>query len=329
MKVIDLARVCVLRVRQTQLCRQHSFCSKSWIDSLQQPETLDQKSRSDHEHHCDADLKHHEHLTEAQATSAGNESTTRLFECCVQVRFRGVPRGNESEDQARRERYQHSESEHAPVKTDLREARNTCGYELQQQLRARGGNRESCDRAEERKQQPFEKELSYEPRSTCTKRGANRDLFVSSSVLGEQQSGNVRTRDQQYESDRSEQRKQCRSHVADDLVHKPVNDDSLAAILRVLLFETRGDRVHLSRRLLERDSGFEPCENTEHVCGAHRRPLRRERHRRPVLLLLFVKRNVSGRGGPYRIDPGGHDADNGVACAIECDAVVDDVPVAA
>jgi hypothetical protein len=54
---------------------------------LQQPKTLDQQSRADHEHHGNADLKHHEHLTEAQTTATRGETAASLFQGCVQVRF--------------------------------------------------------------------------------------------------------------------------------------------------------------------------------------------------------------------------------------------------
>src|SRR5689334_8982444 len=101
MKVVYLSRLSILRERKSQTCRQNSFRLESRIDSLQQPETLDQKSRANHEHHRNTDLKHHEHLAEAQAIRARGDRAAGLFECSVQVGLRGVPRGYQPKDHAR------------------------------------------------------------------------------------------------------------------------------------------------------------------------------------------------------------------------------------
>jgi hypothetical protein len=146
-------------------------------------------------------------------------------------------------------------------------------------------------------------------------------------MLGQQQPGHVCTRNQQHEANCAQQCVKRRPDIANNFIHKLVDDDSLTPILCVLLFESRSDPGHLRRRLLGRDSGFESRQNAEHVCPAHCGPLCGKRHRRPELLLLLVESYVSGGGGPSRIDSCGHHADDCVGIAIERDAPVDNVSV--
>ena len=131
--------------------------------------------------------------------------------------------------------------------------------------------------------------MARQARAACAEREAQRNFLLPHRRARQQQVGDVRARDQQNERDRAEENEQGRFDVADELlVQRPHPDPDARVVLRILLFQPRGDRRHLGLRLLPRHAGLRARDHLQVMISAARGFLRGKGDRHPELVVPVI-----------------------------------------
>ena len=127
---------------------------------------------------------------------------------------------------------------------------------------------ESRGAAGDREGGRFEDHLHGEPATTGTKRGPDRKFTAATDASCEQQVRDIRTRQQQDESDRRHQQADRASRARRDLLDKRHDVRAPRPVIRKLALDLRLDVVHLAIRGLDRRSGRKPADDREIVRAA-------------------------------------------------------------
>ncbi len=160
--------------------------------------------------------------------------------------------------------------------------------------------------------------MTHDTPATRAKRSSQSNLFLTSTRTREHQVRNVRTRNQQHESNRAHhdpQRRVVRAHGVGNY-WKDRRAPTLVGLGKLLL-ESRRDVVQLSLRTHDRSAGFESAEHVVTVIAAAFHQLRRHCERR-IDFRTFRK-----------VETLRHDADNSARNAVDGDRLVKNVWVAA
>jgi len=88
----------------------------------------------------------------------------------------------------------------------------------------------------------FHKDLTQDDDATGAKRGSNSDLFTSRESFRKHEVGDVRTSNQQNESDSTKKNEKRRTHIADKLFPQRLDDSTPALVIfGIELFEARAN----------------------------------------------------------------------------------------
>jgi hypothetical protein len=146
-----------------------------------------------------------------------------------------VDQGSEAEHDAGGDRHAEREQQHERIDRDFRRARKARGIDANQRLDARARDHEAERATHEREQDAFGQELAQQASASGAERRADRKLAAPCFGAREQQVGQVRARDQQYEADRDLQHPDGAAGAADDfLLHRLHLEDVAKSGVRLL-----------------------------------------------------------------------------------------------
>src|SRR6185369_15629706 len=167
------------------------------------------------------------------------------------------------------------------------------------------------------KQNAFSEQLSNDAPAPRSERQANRDFFFTHGRSREKQISDVCARDQQHKTVRPKQNQKRGPHGVSLLIVNQPEIDTVVR-LKILVVQPLCDRSHISLRLRERHSGFEPADRLVRD-GISRLPsLRSHRQRHPELGCLLRKTKTRR-----------HYTDDCATYSIEADLLTNDRRVAA
>ena len=169
-------------------------------------------------------------------------SFKRLGKVC----FRRLKNRSESKENAGEKRRAERERQDAPVDTELAHPRNAFGNVRRQHARAPDREQQSDNTAGEREHDALREQLAQYAHASRAEGSANRHLSLASRRSCQQEIGDIRTRDQQNETNRAEECQQRRPNVTDNAFSQGLDLHTSAGVrVGILLFETCGDRVDL------------------------------------------------------------------------------------
>ncbi len=201
------------------------------VHVLQTPQTLNQQSRQDEQHHRDRQLADHEHAAHADCAA-------RLRSCRVRLPSAIRPtRSSTSETRARVQRSGRSSTETPNVNPSTRQSIPTWTARGMSSLPS-ATSRSDHQTASNNPTAPPNSDNNTLSVSNCRitrirlapMRGANRHLFVTAGGARKQQVRDVRARDQQHARDRTEKNQQRRTNVANQRGERGFETQTLARV---------------------------------------------------------------------------------------------------
>ena len=215
-----------------------------------------------------------------------------------------------------------SESENGVVDLNAVDLRKLWRQKRGENVHAVVGEGDSREAADDAENERLTEKLTHETRTAGAQRGADSDFSRARSGPGEQKIGDIGARDEQYETDGTEQNEQGRFHLADEKIAQRDHADGPTVVVFGILFcETVGDRVELSVRLIESDARLDATSQSKPMASATLEPTPEKRiinDRNPYLAALLHLRKA---------EVGRHDADDGERALVERDGGAGDVGV--
>ena len=193
---------------------------ESWPDRAQRHRRPNEQRGADHEHQRERDLQDDQHRASAGSTKARDRRDAGALQRNVEIGARGLKSGQESKDDAGRDRDDERERQHAPVgahadgtaRDDARDRARAAEIERiglridgEKHPDRRHAGAETQDAARERQDEALGHQLPDDPSSSRTDRRSDRHLALSDIGANEQQIRDVRAGDEQEQTDRREQ----------------------------------------------------------------------------------------------------------------------------
>ena len=230
-----------------------------------------------------------------------------------------------AERQPDQDRQPERERQHDRIDSDLVETRDVARDQRRHDTEHYGRRRQADRAAAQAQQDALGQDLPYEPAAARAERCADRLRPLARHPAREQQPRHVDTGNQQHENERRGQRQECGPVFGDHLLtqrnHPGVDSTSLARVSNeACIIAALHDGADLGRRLLRSDTRAEP-------------PKRREAHHENTGAARDSRwreaRNREGgpdlRGGAWKVEPFGQDADHGVQLVVQLQDAPDDV----
>jgi hypothetical protein len=164
-----------------------------------------EEARADEQHERERDLRDDERVAQAEAAQPGRRAAGVVLERRDEIGARGVERGGEAEDEARRERDGEREEQHARVDREIEQRRLFRGEEAGQQVGRPQRDDEPDAAAREREHDRFRDQLPHEPPARRSEREPDRDLTPPGGGPRQQEVRHVRAGDEQHDADDREQ----------------------------------------------------------------------------------------------------------------------------
>ena len=182
-----------------------------------------------------------------------------------------MPGGREAEHHPGEKRDTERKGEHPAIDRNVVDPRDTSGAQCLNRGNGQVREQKPETAAQDREHQAFREQLQHQPAAAGAERSADRHLLLANGRAHEQQVRDVCAGDEDDDRDGGEQREERRADRTDDLFFEL---DDLRGLVRtrigILLGEPLRDRLHLGRRLSDRDVGFEPGDHREEVAAARR-----------------------------------------------------------
>ncbi len=206
----DTHRLDVIRVR------------KSRLDAPQRLEASNHEAGSDEQHDRQRDLYEHERVLRSMLSTTWAQCST-VTSCRSLKRlgpsYSGVFQDRqEPEEQGRQERDTKREGQNEWIDRDLRETRERCGTDRYQEAQACVGKRDSEGSSQQGECDAFHEQVARDVGPACAQGRAHRQLSPAPLGAHEQQVGDVGTRNDQHDANRSHQQPQHRLDVTDHVL---------------------------------------------------------------------------------------------------------------
>ena len=174
--------------------------------------------------------------------------------------MRCLPRGNEAENDAGRERKKKSKTEHHSIQLNRADARNILRHRCDEGFRPPLRDEQPEHPAEPGQKHAFREQLPNDPSAAGAERRAQRNLFSAHRRARQHEIGDICVRDQQQTSNRAKQNVERGPDVSHHFIAERLRSGAPFCIgFRILFFQRRRDRPQLRVRLGQRHARFDPA----------------------------------------------------------------------
>src|SRR5947209_1942524 len=226
------------------------------------------------------------------------------------------------EDQASEKRKGDGETEDVEVERNFEHAGEEIIRNLLEQIESPERKEHAEDASDSRSQHAFGEKLEDDASAGGAERGANGNFFSSRGEAGEEKIGDVGTGDEEDATNRGEKREHHRPLLADQIF---MEGEDMHSGFRIHLLGIRGsvtpvDDMEFLLRLGAGHTRFQPAKGNEKPGAAlndiGRQTFLLEHARQPDLVLR-----------EWKLEGGGHDADDGERRAVEINRLAKDAVV--
>ena len=290
------------------------------IDVAQGDEAADEQGGTDQQDERERDLADDQQRAGLALTESGAGAVAAFLERGVEVGARGSDGGEQTEENAGKQRDAEGEGEHPPIDADggamLADAGNIAGAEGQQAAHADEAEHQSEDPSGDGEQNAFREQLADDARAAGSHGGANGEFTLASCSADQQKIGDIGAGDEKDEAHGSDEHEKRRSHIADNGIAERLDAECFfrGRACWVATAELIGGNFHLGVGLGQGHSWLEAACDQEVVALIV-----------AVGIELEGKPDVSLRVG---IEGFSDDAEDGVGLIAEHQSPADDVRVA-
>jgi hypothetical protein len=285
---------------------------------LQTDETAQQESRRDQQHEGQRDFSRRNRPAQTPPRDASGAARF-LPEDLLQIRPRRLQRRCDAEHQAGKQRDRERKTEDHRVHARLLQSRDVFRQDAFEDSRTPVRDRETNAAADQPNHCALSQQLPRDARARRAEDRSDANLVAPTGRACEQQVGDVRAGDEQYEGDRAEQDERGIPHLRHDAFVKAAHPRRHVAVgLRPDLLEALGDSRQIRLGLRRRDARPHPPDRAEEVRARRLQLPWREVERQPELRSSRPQRQLRR-----------HDADDGVRLAVDRDSLPDDPRVGA
>ena len=211
----------VLRVvtsaRKVHVERQDLIDAEPEVDALQSIEARQQHAGADEQRQREGEL--HGHQAAAKPSLRSRRRSARLLSNCTDGRnVTETQRRCDAAGDGRDQRHQRGKSEDGGIEPDLVQAWNRIVAKDLQHVHHRSRHSEPHQTAEAGEDQALDEHLTHEPTTARAESRANRELVDAPRGPSEHEIGDVDARDQEHESDGSEQQVQWAARRRDEII---------------------------------------------------------------------------------------------------------------
>ncbi len=285
--------------------RQHLLgVREAGLDVPQRLERADHQAGADEEHHGQCDFRCHQRVARPVTFASVARAASAGLQGGRQVRPGELHRRQEAEQQAGEQRHANREEHDRSVDPDVLDPGKPFGRHRNEEADACVGERQPHDATRESQRHRLREQFAHDPAAAGAERRLHREFLLSPLGPDEEQVGDIRTGDQEDDSDRAEQHPEHAADVADDVGGERADIRAEPGFLEHLAGETRrhgeplehrGDHArHVRVRLLDRHLGLQACDAL--IAEMPDEDLRAvDAHRQDQLRILGEKAEAGGK----------------------------------
>ena len=287
-----LAQASVIWQRDRHLGGEQMVGCESEVHLLQLPETPDDEPCAGEQHDGHRQLEDDEHTARSTPSGARRRGAATRAENIGERRSRADQCREHADEQSREHGADDDEREHAPIDGDVVTPRKARRRKRSNRADARRRQHRADHAAGQREQRVFDEQRANQPAASSANRGANGGLRASCGAARQQQTRDVRARDEQHEAHRAEQQVQRPSAVAHHHFAQRTHDDLPAAAGGAVVGGIRREQL-----------GVDPVEVALHIDCRHAGfRARDDVARSPATLRSRGPRRATKAGGKPHLD---------------------------
>ena len=211
-------------------------------------------------HDGERDLGDDQHGTRATAAAARAAATRAFVERGRERGTGSLQRGSKAGDEARHQRRERRDREHARIDTDRGDTSEALGQRCRQHAYAPPGEGETGDGPGRRHDEALDQHALNQSTAAGAECRPHGRIALLHRRTSEPQVRDVRARDEQHDADRGEEHEHPRTRGgADEMIAERANADAASGVGRAIgRGDGRGDLRHLRLGLVERHIRFQP-----------------------------------------------------------------------